>query len=117
MKHQPSRRLFLTTLLYGCSLAVMPARVAAPAEPTGTLTFLYNLPALHTWDPTSALIKPNVGIYKLIFDRLIERDAGGDLHPSLATEWNKLGSTKWELKLRGGVKFQDGSRFEAEDVK
>jgi peptide/nickel transport system substrate-binding protein len=78
---------------------------------------LYNLPALHTWDPTSALIKPNVGIYKLIFDRLIERDAEGNLRPSLATEWKKLSDTEWELKLRDGVKFHDGSSFEAEDVK
>ena len=84
---------------------------------SGTVKFLYNLPALHTWDPSSALIKPNVGIYKLIFDRLIERDPEGNLLPSLATEWKQVSDTKWELQLRTDVKFHDGTDLDAEDVK
>jgi peptide/nickel transport system substrate-binding protein len=39
------------------------------------------------------------------------------LLPGLATEWNPLDETTWELKLREGVRFHDGQEFSARDVK
>lgn len=52
-----------------------------------------------------------------IFDRLIERNAQGELVPSLATEWKYINPTTLELKLREGVKFHNGEPFGAKDVK
>ncbi len=54
-----------------------------------------------------------------IYDRLLAFKPGStDLEPSLATAWNasKDGKT-WTFKLRPGIKFHDGTDFDAEVVK
>jgi peptide/nickel transport system substrate-binding protein len=43
--------------------------------------------------------------------------ASGQPTPALATEWSQTDPTTWRLKLREGVKFQDGEAFNAEAVK
>lgn len=43
--------------------------------------------------------------------------ANGELKPRLATSWENMGDGKWRYKLRDGVKFSDGTDFNAADVK
>jgi peptide/nickel transport system substrate-binding protein len=54
-----------------------------------------------------------------IYNRLIDPKPGTtDLEPSLATEWKASQDGKtWTFKLRNGVKFHDGTEFDAEAVK
>lgn len=53
-----------------------------------------------------------------IYDFLAELDPNsGGLVPSLATEWSSEDGQVWTVKLRQGVKFHDGSDFNAEDVR
>jgi peptide/nickel transport system substrate-binding protein len=54
-----------------------------------------------------------------IYNRLIDTKPGTtDLEPSLATEWKASQDGKtWTFKLRPGVKFHDGTDFDAEAVK
>ena len=54
-----------------------------------------------------------------IYNRLIDPKPGTtDLEPSLATEWKASQDGKtWTFKLRNGVKFHDGTNFDAEAVK
>lgn len=52
-----------------------------------------------------------------IYETLLFRAADGSLQPRLATEWTPVDETTWEFKLREGVKFSDGSPFNAEAVK
>ena len=58
-----------------------------------------------------------------IYDPLISydlssADKAANLRPALATEWHPLEEdrTKWIFKLRQGVKFHDGSDFNADSV-
>jgi peptide/nickel transport system substrate-binding protein len=51
------------------------------------------------------------------FDKLIKQDEKQNLQPGLAVSWKPIDEVTWEIKLRAGVTFHDGSPFSAEDVK
>lgn len=51
-----------------------------------------------------------------VYERLTTRDKKLALVPGLATSWEQTGPTTWRFKLRQGVKFHDGSAFNADDV-
>jgi peptide/nickel transport system substrate-binding protein len=51
-----------------------------------------------------------------VFERLIGLDPEGRLRPALAESWRSTAPTTWEIKLRRGVRFHDGSPFTARDV-
>lgn len=62
-------------------------------------------------------VQGNLQVNAQIFDTLVGFKDGKYV-PALATEWTSNDSaTRWTLKLRQGVKFSDGSAFDAEDVK
>ena len=52
-----------------------------------------------------------------VFEHLMEVDKDGVLVPRLATGWQWLDDRTLEIKLRQGVKFHNGERFDAEVVK
>ncbi|MGZ5871256.1 MAG: ABC transporter substrate-binding protein [Bradyrhizobium sp.] len=53
-----------------------------------------------------------------IFDTLVALDDKGEVQPKLALSWTHADDFKtWTFKLRPGVKFQDGTPFNAEAVK
>ena len=54
----------------------------------------------------------------LIYDRFIERDQDNKYHPGLAESWDiSEDGLIWKMKLKKGVKFHDGSPFNAEVAK
>jgi peptide/nickel transport system substrate-binding protein len=61
----------------------------------------------------------SVVVQNQIYNRLIGFKPGSsDLEPSLATSWTASADGKtWTFKLRSGVKFHDGTVFDAEAVK
>ena len=69
-----------------------------------------------TMDPHGPLLQSNVVVHKHIFDALTRFDGHGRIIPGLAESWSNPDSLTWDLKLRRGVRFHDGSEFTAEDV-
>lgn len=67
-------------------------------------------------DPHFANIAPNNAVGWHVFDALVNVDAETRLVPGLATAWRAVDDTTWEFSLRKGVRFHDGSTFDARDV-
>ncbi|MCM3006996.1 ABC transporter substrate-binding protein [Priestia koreensis] len=69
-------------------------------------------------DPATATDGESFKVTENIFDTLIDfKESSTDLTPGLATEWSTSDDGLVQtLKLREGIKFQDGSDFNAEAV-
>jgi peptide/nickel transport system substrate-binding protein len=73
---------------------------------------------MQNWDPPNSVLRESIILGYHVFDHLAARDLKtGKVMPSLAISWRNLDDTTWEVKLRPNVKFHDGSRFTARDVK
>jgi peptide/nickel transport system substrate-binding protein len=51
-----------------------------------------------------------------VHDTLVMRDKQLNIVPGLARAWSQVNNTTWRFQLRPGVKFHDGSPFNADDV-
>src|SRR6476469_7583082 len=68
-------------------------------------------------DPHFTATGTHAETLKHVFDTLTWSGDKLQIEPRLATSWKAIDPTTWEFKLRGGVKFHDGSDFTSEDVK
>jgi peptide/nickel transport system substrate-binding protein len=115
------------------ALAIVLSNCNSPSNQTSNSPTSANSPATA---PAGALVYGSVGqpvnlepgnitdgnsivVQDQIYNRLIEFKPGTtDLVPSLATEWKASEDGKtWTFKLQNGVKFHDGTDFNAEAVK
>lgn len=72
-----------------------------------------------TLDANASVSNAGIQVYYNIYDTLIMRDTSADTPtflPGLAESWTQTGDLEWEFKLRDGVKFQDGTTMDADDV-
>ena len=62
---------------------------------------------------------PQQYFFELDYDSLMRLDSNGNVVPDLATKWGYVGSGNktFDITLRPGVTFNDGSKLTAEDVK
>src|SRR2546422_9367332 len=96
-----------------------PAAVAAPLPQRGG-TLVYALPdEPDRLDPNLSGLRPSQIVFFQIFDPLIVRDKKDKkFKPWLATSWSVSPDGKvYTFKLRAGVKFHDGTAFDAAAVK
>src|SRR5262245_57718777 len=102
-------------LALGLGLA-LPADLAAQTkEDTVVYAILSDVP---NWDPPNSVLRESIILGYHVFDHLAARDPKtGKVGPSLAVSWRAVDDTTWEVKLRPGVRFHDGSPFTARDVK
>src|SRR3989475_780250 len=103
-------------------LALFALVVSLPATATAQTkddTLVYALQSdMQNWDPPNSVLRESIILGYHVFDHLAARDLKtGKVGPSLATAWRNLDDTTWEVKLRPGVRFHDGTPFTARDVK
>lgn len=108
--------LALTAVLFLVLAAPPPADVAAQTKED---TVVYALQSdVDSWDPPNSVLREAIILGYHVFDHLAARDLKtGRVGPSLATSWRPIDDTTWEVKLRQGVRFHDGTPFSAKDVK
>lgn len=56
-------------------------------------------------------------VNRLIYETLVSYDKDHNIVPKLATSWEQIDNSTWKFILRKGVKFHDGTPFNAEAVK
>ncbi len=87
---------------------------ASPASTTLRLVFPSTLTTLDISNGDGAtMLKEVAGVV----ETLVNVDSDFNLTPSLATSWQRTGDFTWTIKLRQGVKFHDGTDFNAAAVK
>lgn len=86
------------------------------AQEKDTLTVAYRSEAANL-DPHNNQSLTAFSIELLIYDRLVDKDAEGNIVPSLATEWEELDEVTIRFHLREDAFFHNGDKVTAEDVK
>ncbi len=109
-----TRRNFLVTGAAGISAGLAGPVFAAAQAPRELRLGLASAPT--SADPHFAAVAANVSLSQHVFDALVHIDATGRYVPGLATAWRATDAYTWELKLRTGVRFHDGSLLTMEDV-
>ena len=102
------------TLMKSFTLATALALASMPAWAQDLTIGRGNEP--QSIDPQFSRTVPNQMTALHIFDRLALTDANVRMRPGLAESWTNIDPMTWEVKLRQGVTFHDGSPFTAEDV-
>ena len=109
------------TISLGSALLLLVALgPLAPADAqTKEDTIVYAIQSdVPNWDPPNSVLRESIILGYHVFDHLAARELkSGKVGPSLATSWRALDDTTWEVKLRHGVKFHDGTPFTSKDVK
>ena len=108
-------RALLGGLAAALAMALAPAVQAAPKD---SLTIALQLEPPNL-DPTSGAAAPtDEVVYGNIFEGLVRLDAQGAVKPLLATWWEvSPDGLTYTFHLRDGVRFQDGTAFDAGTVK
>lgn len=102
-----NRLLLMTTALMASGFVSLASAeeltIGLSAEPT-------------SMDPHFHNLVPNNSFRSHIFESLVFQDAKQFPAPGLASQWKALDERTWEFDLRQGVKFSDGTDFDANDV-
>lgn len=67
-------------------------------------------------DPQGHNDVESMRVSNLVFDTLFKLDEDFQAQPNLVEDWSQPNPTEWELKIKEGVMFHDGSEMKAEDV-
>jgi ABC-type transport system substrate-binding protein len=89
------------------------------AKETGQITFVQGSD-IDTLDPAISRSVPSYNVIDHLFNRLIAWDGKGrsNFVPDLAESWSRTEDGKqWTFVLKQGIKFHDGTDFNAEAVK
>lgn len=114
--------LIVVLLLASCAAPAAPAGPAdtgeAASEPAagGTLVIARPTDAVGL-DPKVETTSPGNWVMSNIYENLVKLDTDLSFQPVLAERWEQVEPDRWRFYLRQGVKFHDGTDFNAEAVK
>ena len=108
------RTIFAAGFFVAAGFAVWASGASESAEaPEQSVTIaLSGDPA--TLDPHRSFNGFVFTVTNQIYETLVNRAPDGTLEPELAESWNTIDDTTWEFTLREGVRFHDGTAFDAE---
>ncbi|SUB44469.1 Dipeptide-binding protein [Brucella anthropi] len=118
MKGNPMRRLF-RAVLTAMALSVAGAGTVALAQTPPNVLIVGQIAEPQSLDPHTVTATNDFRILVNIYDGLVRyKDGTLEVEPALAESWTISDDGKtYTFKLRQGVKFHDGSDFNAEAVK
>lgn len=112
-KTEPRGNLFaLTAVALGILIALGCA--TAPRDPQTVVMLIESSPL--NLDPRIGTDAQSARIGALIFDSLLRRDRGSNIHPWLAESWESPDPVTYVFHLRPGVRFHNGKPLTARDV-
>jgi peptide/nickel transport system substrate-binding protein len=97
-------------------LALAAACLLAAAAPARAQSLSVGVEAPFGLDPHFLFAGPNMAAARHIYDSVINRDPESRFVPGIVETWEMVEPQVWELRLRRGVTFHDGSPFTAEDI-
>ena len=117
-----------SVLMATAAAAVLSMTTSAHAQPVCPIDddrpeLRIAMPAL--WADHDGIQNSNFAarVNQSLYDRIVERDwlsrpdgTGTGFRPGIATSWERLSDTEWELTIREDVTFHDGTPLTAEDV-
>lgn len=107
----------LTAVLAFMLIGLVPADAQQRPKTGGTLVYATGTD-VQTLDPQFVTDVPTSRIVMHIHETLVRPDEAGNMQSALATSWSTSDDKlTWTFKLRQGVRFHDGTPFDAAAVK
>ena len=109
--------LWLGGLLVVSGLGTMQSVVAQAPVAGGTLTFAAGADP-DSLDPQNTQSNPGEQVNRMMYENLVRFNTKMQIEPALAESWTQSADgLVWTFKLRQGVRFHDGTPFDAKAVK
>src|SRR6516165_11182926 len=70
-----------------------------------------------SFDPLVCAEQPCIELLHNIFEPLVTTSPDHEIEPCLAVKWERRDETTFRFELRGGARFHNGERFDAEAVR
>jgi peptide/nickel transport system substrate-binding protein len=97
------------------AFALLPTCVL-PARAENVVRWATPTPGAESFDPYGHDELFTIWVNNLVFESLTNYDSQGRLESGLAVSWKRLDARTWEMELRQGVTFHDGTPFTSADV-
>jgi peptide/nickel transport system substrate-binding protein len=97
------------------ALALLPTCLVVPVRAENVVRWATPLPA-DSFDPYGHDELFTIWVTQQVYESLTNYDWRGRLEPGLAVSWHRLDALTWEMELRQGVTFHDGTPFTSADV-
>lgn len=102
-------RPLLRALIRTVAACVLAGATAAPLAARADDLRIGLAADVTSMDPHWNNAGPNNAMALHIFESLVFLDKNGRYAPGLATAWKAVDANTWEIKLRPGVKWSDGT--------